>query len=62
MSDYAYPLANYNWDYKTYVDNNYEPSKLGVSDDITLSSLFTRPLTTAFRDFQKLIEPMLICG
>jgi hypothetical protein len=39
MSDYAYPLANYNWDYKTYVNNNYEPSKLGVSDDITLSAL-----------------------
>jgi hypothetical protein len=39
MSDYAYPLANYNWDYKTYVDNNYEPSKLGVSDDISLSAL-----------------------
>jgi hypothetical protein len=39
MLDYAYPMANYNWDYKTYVDNNYEPSKLGVSDDITLSAL-----------------------
>jgi hypothetical protein len=39
MSDYAYPLANYNWDYKTYVVNNYEPSRLGVSDDLTLSAL-----------------------
>jgi hypothetical protein len=39
MLDYAYPIANYNWDYKTYVDNNYEPSILGVSDNISLAAL-----------------------
>jgi hypothetical protein len=53
FKEYAYPLNNYNYNYKTYVDNNYSISKMGVSSNSTLGqfktninalSHFTKPL------------------
>jgi len=53
FKEYAYPLNNYNYNYKTYVDNNYSISRMGVNSEPTLKQFktninalnhFTKPL------------------
>ena len=53
FKEYAYPINNYNYNYKTYVDNNYSISRMGINSKPTLSQFkkninalnnFTKPL------------------
>ena len=32
MKNLVYPWRNYDWDYTTYVKNNYDPKSMGVKD------------------------------
>ena len=43
MKDTVYPWANYDWDYTTYVDNNYNRNRTKVTDKGTFSALFKNP-------------------
>jgi hypothetical protein len=53
FKEYAYPINNYNYNYKTFIDNNYSIGKMGVNSNPTLSQFkknvnalnnFTKPL------------------
>ena len=53
FKEYAYPINNYNYNYKTFVDNNYSIGSMGVSSNPTLNQFkknikalnnFTKPL------------------
>lgn len=53
FKEYAYPINNYNYNYKTFVDNNYSIGKMGVNSNPTLGQFknninalnnFTKPL------------------
>lgn len=53
FKDYSYPINNYNYNYKSYVDNNYSLARMGISDRPTLNQfrtnvrglgLFSKPL------------------
>lgn len=53
FKEYAYPINNYNYNYKSYVDNNYSLGRMGISDAPTLDQFkknihglnnFTKPL------------------
>jgi len=42
-----YPWTNYDWDYATYIDNNYNKDKTGASDAGTFSALLDNPIALA---------------
>ena len=58
FKEYAYPINNYNYNYKTYVDNNYSIGKMGVSSNPTLGQFKTN--INALNNFTKplLIDPI----
>lgn len=55
MKDRVYPWINYDWEYDTYVDNNYNKSKTGASPDGTISALFKDSLA-----FEKLLKGFVL--
>ena len=40
LKDLVYPWVNYDWDYSTFVDNNYDKQETGANDRTTLGGLF----------------------
>jgi hypothetical protein len=53
FKEYAFPINNYNYNYKTFIDNNYSIGSMGVNSNPTLSQFknniraldnFTKPL------------------
>ena len=40
LKDLVYPWVNYDWDYTTFVDNNYNNKVTGATDRATLGGLF----------------------
>ena len=40
LKDLVYPWVNYDWDYTTYVDRNYNKDKTGATDRASLGGLF----------------------
>ena len=41
LKDLVYPWINYDWDYTTFVDNNYNKQVTGATDKPTLGGLFS---------------------
>jgi hypothetical protein len=58
FKEYAYPINNYNYNYKTYVDNNYSIGSMGVNSNPTLNQFKTN--INALNNFTKplIIDPI----
>jgi hypothetical protein len=41
FKEYAYPINNYNYNYKSYVDNNYSLGRMGINNAPTLDQFKT---------------------
>ena len=54
FKNYAYPLNNYEYNYKGFVDNNYKPEKLGVNGNGTVNQ-FKHNLRQTSKYFDGLI-------
>lgn len=49
LKDTVYPWSNYDWDYRTFVDNNYNTQKTGITKDGTFEALLWHNPTGAIK-------------